>query len=177
VGLGLVRGAACCLIAPYKGNNTTPALRSGGGGGGGLSPKRKCRYSLGALCGLCPHREQSAHVGASPPFPRSLGCGGGGTPPKGLWPPAEPPTPCVPRVYDCALFFSALHLASGGGRPQEAMRAHFSRPHSLNSLSPQSPVAHGQHLHLHLHWLLLLLAIDSHQQLQVARCYPRLHQC
>jgi hypothetical protein len=36
----------------------------------------------------------------------------GGALPKGLWSPAEPPTPCVPRVYDCALFFSALHLAS-----------------------------------------------------------------
>jgi hypothetical protein len=46
----------------------------------------------------------------------SLGCGGGGTPPKGLWPPAEPPTPCVPGVYDCALFFSALHLASEAWR-------------------------------------------------------------
>jgi hypothetical protein len=66
--------------------------------------------------GRCPHRGQSAHVGASPPLPRSLGCGGGGTPPKGLWPPAEPPTPCVPRVCDCALFFSALHLASEAWR-------------------------------------------------------------
>jgi hypothetical protein len=63
----------------------------------------------------CPRRERSAHVGASPPLSRRLGCGGGGTPPKGLWPPAEPPTPCVPRVYDCALFFSALHLASEVG--------------------------------------------------------------
>ena len=65
-----------------------------------------------------PRRERSAHVGAPPPLPRSPGCGGGGTQPKGLWPPAEPPTPCVPGVCGCALFFSALHLASerpGGG--------------------------------------------------------------
>jgi hypothetical protein len=55
-------------------------------GGGGLSPKRLCIYSLLSMCGCCPRREQSAHVGASPPPPRSLGCGGGGTPPKGLWP-------------------------------------------------------------------------------------------
>jgi hypothetical protein len=62
------------------------------------------------MCGRCTPREQSAHVGASPPNSRSMGCGGEGTPPKGLWAPAEPPTPCVPRAYaDSAVFFSALH--------------------------------------------------------------------
>jgi hypothetical protein len=74
--------------------------------------------------GRCPRRERSAHVGASPPLSRSLGCGGWGVPPKGLCPPAEPPTPCVPRVYDCALFFSALHAprASDVRRLQVAKR-------------------------------------------------------
>jgi hypothetical protein len=84
------------------------ASRAGGGGG---SPERLSIYSVLSMCGRCPRREQSAHVGASPPLSRSLGCGGGGAPPKGLCPPAEPPTPCVPRVCDCAVFFSALHLA------------------------------------------------------------------
>jgi hypothetical protein len=72
-------------------------------------------YSVLSMCGRCPRREQSAHVGASPPLSRSLR----GRPPAPaacLCPPAEPPTPCVPRVYDCALFFSALHLASGAWR-------------------------------------------------------------
>jgi hypothetical protein len=89
----------------------------GGVGVWGLSPKRLCIYSLLSMCGCCPHREQSAHVGASPPLPRSLGCGGGGAPPKGLWPPAEPPTPGVPRVYDCALFslLSTSRPRPGGG--------------------------------------------------------------
>jgi hypothetical protein len=35
-----------------------------------------------SMCGRCPRREQSAHVGASPPLSRSPGRGGGGTPPN-----------------------------------------------------------------------------------------------
>jgi hypothetical protein len=41
--------------------------------GGGLSPKRLCIYSLLSMCGRYPRREQSAHVGAPPPLPRSPG--------------------------------------------------------------------------------------------------------
>jgi hypothetical protein len=88
------------------------------GGRGGGSPKRLCIYSVLSMCGRCPRREQSAHVGVSPPLSRSPGCGGGGgTPPKGLWPPAEPPTPCVPRAYDFALFslLSTSRPRPGGG--------------------------------------------------------------
>jgi hypothetical protein len=52
--------------------------------------------------------------------PRVAGCvsrGGGGGGAKGLWAPApEPPTPCVPRGYDCALRVSALHRASAAWR-------------------------------------------------------------
>jgi hypothetical protein len=48
--------------------------------------------------------------------PAAQAAGAGGTPPKGLWPPAEPPTPCIPRVDDCALIFSARHRASGACR-------------------------------------------------------------
>jgi hypothetical protein len=60
---------------------------------GGVSPKRLYICSVLSMCGRCPRREQGAHVGASPPLSRSPGCGGGGAPPKGMWPPAEPPTP------------------------------------------------------------------------------------
>jgi hypothetical protein len=38
---------------------------------------------------------------------QSAPAGHGGAPPKGMWAPAEPPTPCVPGVYDCALCFPA----------------------------------------------------------------------
>jgi hypothetical protein len=78
------------------------------------------------MCGRCPRREHGAHVGASPPLSRSLGCGGGGTPPKGLCPPAEPPTPCVPGACDCALVFSALHLASEAWRWRSGVRGAYS---------------------------------------------------
>jgi hypothetical protein len=50
------------------------------------------------------------------PATRAAGAGGRRQRPKGLWPPAEPPTPCVPRACDCALFFSALHRASDACR-------------------------------------------------------------
>jgi hypothetical protein len=49
----------------------------GVGEGGGYRLSALCIYSLLSMRGRCPHREQSAHVGASPPLPRSLGCGGG----------------------------------------------------------------------------------------------------
>jgi hypothetical protein len=61
------------------------------------------------MCGRCPLRERSAHVGAA-------GTGGRRQTKGRMWPPAEPPTPCGPRAYDCALVFSALHRASGACR-------------------------------------------------------------
>jgi hypothetical protein len=79
--------AVLCPQNPPTAADLTPAMcLIWGEGGGGLSPKRLCIDSLLSMRGRCPHREQveSAHVGASPPLPRSLGCGGGGTPPKGL---------------------------------------------------------------------------------------------
>jgi hypothetical protein len=96
----------------------------GGGGGRGACASNPCFLCAAAALSVSEALtcSRGAHVGASPAPPRSLasrnlGCGGGGTPPKGLCPPAEPPTPCIPRVCDCALFFSALRRASGAWRP------------------------------------------------------------
>jgi hypothetical protein len=87
-------------------------------GGGFKSPKRLCIYSLLSVRGRYPRREQSAHVGASPPLPRSLGYGGGRTPPKGMWPPAEPPTPCVPPRGGCATALCFSLLSTSRPRPR-----------------------------------------------------------
>jgi hypothetical protein len=96
----------------------------GGGWGGGIANAPAYASSpcyRGYLCVAAGVLSASGAPtsGRSHCFPaRSLGCGGGGMPPKGLWPAAEPPTPCVSRVCGCALFFyrlSAVRPAPAGG--------------------------------------------------------------
>jgi hypothetical protein len=100
-----------------------------------------------SVCGRCPRRERSAHAGASPPLSRSLGCGGGGAPPKGLWPPAEPPTPYVLRPTShgrtTVLWFSLLSTARpapGGGEACVRTRCWVSDV--LVSIVPLLPACH-----------------------------------
>jgi hypothetical protein len=88
MGTWAVRAAALGSAKPAP---VGEAREAGGGRAGGgvgvnrLSPKRLCIYSVLSLCdrvavavARCPRREQSAHVGASPPLSHSPGGGGGG---------------------------------------------------------------------------------------------------